>query len=280
MKIVQISDTHLTHRGGATEENFLRVVAHVNDVLRPDLVVHSGDVVIADPDALDDHRRARELMAGFTAPVHVVPGNHDVGEPSAHPWMDLRVTDARVAAFEQIWGADRFRLDVDGFTVLGINSELLASGLDREEAQWAWLEKALADAQPVLLFLHKPLWPVFDAPVDHAMNVDEAAGERLRGLLDGVALAAVGCGHLHRYRQVDRGDAIEVWAPATAFLAAGVDPRMPEARSSLGVVEYDCDETVRARFVEVPGTVAADFTEVPQMRATIADIESRRVAAG
>ena len=62
MRIVQISDTHLSHLGGPTNDNFEQLIPFINDELAPDLVVHSGDVLIADPDLAADRDIARELL--------------------------------------------------------------------------------------------------------------------------------------------------------------------------------------------------------------------------
>lgn len=279
MKIVQISDTHLTARGGRTQENFDRVVDYVNNTVRPDLVVHSGDIVIIHPDDAADRAHAHRQMQRFTAPVLVVPGNHDIGEPGAAPWKGIGVNDARVAAFEAVWGRDHWRHDADGVTVLGLNSELFGSGLDREAEQWTWIEDTVADipaTQQVIVFLHKPIWQAIPEPTDHALDIGESR-TRLLALLDKVSLAAVGSGHLHCYRQARRGDAIEVWAPATAFVAGDGDT-FSGPLHQLGVVEYDCiDGVVRAAYRSVPGLddVAADA--VPEVIAAIDAVEGSPV---
>ena len=51
-----MSDTHLSHLGGVITENFSQLVDFVNDVLKPDLVVNSGDVVLLSPDIAEDSR--------------------------------------------------------------------------------------------------------------------------------------------------------------------------------------------------------------------------------
>ncbi len=271
MKIVQISDTHLTARGGRTQENFDRVVDYVNNTVRPDLIVHSGDIVIIHPDDADDRTHAHDLIQKFTAPVLVVPGNHDVGEPGATPWKGIGVTDDRVAAFEKVWGPDHWRRDTDGWTVLGLNSELFGSGLDRETAQWEWIETTVADipdTQRVIVFLHKPIWQAVDEPTEHAFDIGESR-TRLLTLLDQVSLAAVGSGHLHCYRQAVRDQAIEVWAPATGFVAGDGDA-LPGPLHQLGIVEYDCtDAVVRAGYRSVPGLDDVTVTAVPEVIAAI-----------
>lgn len=278
MKIVQISDTHLTHTGGPTEDGFRRLVAHLNDVVRPDLVVHSGDLIVLDPDVDADRAHARALADLIDAPLLVIPGNHDVGMPGPNAWAGITVTDQRVAAHEAVWGPDHWRHDLDGpdgAVLIGIDSELLGSGLPRETDQWNWLAATLAQVpggRPVLLFLHKPLWEVVAGPTDHQLDVAPAPRERLLGLVEGVELRVVGCGHLHRYRQVRRGDVLEVWAPATAFLAVTSD-EMPPARDELGYVEYEVrNGTVTAEFHQVPGLPQISMTDIPAVVAALATL--------
>ncbi len=105
MKIVQLSDTHISHLGGATTEN-LRAFVDLINAINPTFVVHSGDVAILDPDQAEDRAAARELLAGIQAPLRVLPGNHDVGERPDNAWAGLVVTPERLAAFESIFGPD------------------------------------------------------------------------------------------------------------------------------------------------------------------------------
>jgi 3',5'-cyclic AMP phosphodiesterase CpdA len=287
MRIVQISDTHLSHRRGVTEEHLLRTAEFVNGVLRPDLVVHTGDVVVLDPDDRDDRVRAHELVStAFTAPVRVLPGNHDVGDGGPAPWRGIAVTEERVAAYEEVWGPDRWREDHEGWTLLGLDSEVLGTGLLREDAQWVWLEETVTGLdtdRPVLLFLHKPVFAALDRPTDHAVDVGPRARERLLTLFAGTGLRAVGSGHLHRYRSVDRDGVREVWAPSTAFVA-GEGGGLPAGLAQLGVVTYDTGvDAAGASRVSVafraPGdleTVA--FDDVPAVHETLREMDERAVA--
>jgi 3',5'-cyclic AMP phosphodiesterase CpdA len=99
VRIVQLSDTHISHLGGVPAENLTLLANHINHDIRPDLVVHTGDVVIADPDSAPDRDAARRPLALIDAQVVVLPGNHDVGESADQPWMELSVTGERIAAF-------------------------------------------------------------------------------------------------------------------------------------------------------------------------------------
>jgi 3',5'-cyclic AMP phosphodiesterase CpdA len=268
MKIAQISDTHLTHQGGLTEENFRRLVEHFNEVARPDLVVITGDIQVIHPDVGADRQHAYTLASTLTVPFMAVPGNHDVGEPAEHPWAGLAVTDDRVAAYETTWGRSYWRHDQDGAVLIGLNSELMGSGLAREAEQWAWLERTVTELPtraPVLVFLHKPVWAVLDEPIDHQLDLAPADRERLLALFEGTALRAVGSGHLHAYRHHRRGDVVEIWSPSTAFAAID-DHVMLDGLSEIGYVEYLVENgTVEANYRSIPGLTRATAMNIPQV---------------
>jgi 3',5'-cyclic AMP phosphodiesterase CpdA len=240
MRIVQISDTHLSRLGGVTTSNLRLIAAWTNVTLRPDLIVNTGDIVAASPDQPLDRGWAREVHAAFEAPVVYLPGNHDVGEPGHAPWKGLGVTAERVAAHREVFGQDRFALRADGWLVIGINSELLGSGLEDEAGQWQWLESELSAPghRRVLVFCHKPLWLPRATPSEAALTVPDEARERLLALA-GDRLAAVGSGHLHRYRRrprPERPGVLEVWAPSTGFVGQ-TETESPHFEQ-LGVVEW------------------------------------------
>jgi 3',5'-cyclic AMP phosphodiesterase CpdA len=240
VRVVQISDTHVSHLGGVTTANLRLIARWVNATLRPDLVVNTGDIVAASPDQPLDRRWAIEVHAAFDAPVMYLPGNHDVGEPGTAPWKGLAVTADRVAAHKEVFGADHFAVRDDGWLIIGLNSELLGSGLDEEEAQWQWLAAELAAPgdQRVLVFCHKPLWLPRTTPSEAALTVPDHTRERLLALAGG-RLAAVGSGHLHRYRRrprPERPEILEVWAPSTGFI--GQTESETPYFEQLGVVEW------------------------------------------
>ena len=89
--------------------------------------------------------------------VLIVPGTHDVGDTAAiRP--DQTVDDARLAAWRDIVGPDRWVRDAAGWRLIGLNAMLLGSGHPEEERQFDWLAEALDHAGPMALVLHKPLF--------------------------------------------------------------------------------------------------------------------------
>ena len=273
VRIVQISDTHLTHRGGVTNENFELLVEFINRELRPDLVVNSGDLSLLSPDDEADREMARHLHERLEAPVRVVPGNHDVGEVGADPWAGFGVTGDRIAAFGSTFGPDHWLEVVGDWVVLGINSEVLSSGLAEEAEQWEWfagLPDEISD-RPAMLFLHKPLWSPVPGGAERGLSVAEADRDRLLSLLGAVDLRAVGSGHLHRYQPAAEGDLITVTAPSTAFVAKTF--RMGPGLEQLGVVEYRCaGREVVPRFRSIPTLDERQPYEIDEFVATWEEI--------
>ena len=271
MRVIQFSDTHISHLGGLGHGNTERLVEFLNDVARPDLVVNTGDVVILDPDSEPDRDAAMRIHERIDAPLRVLPGNHDVGECAPEPWQGIGVNSRRVRGFRSAWGSDRFVLfgdassDAEEWAFVGINSELCGSGLPEEDEQWAWLADVAAEAtgRSVMLFLHKPL-AIDDGARDN-VTVSAAVRERLLGAFRGADLRVVANGHVHRYRQVSDGELLTVWAPSLSF-SPTAEPALRFEPGTAGVVEYVIrGRQVSARFVEVPGVEGvADFFTLPE----------------
>ena len=282
MRIIQFSDTHISHHGGVGHGNAERLVDYLNEVARPDLAVNTGDVVILDPDAADDRDAAIRIHERIQAPLRVLPGNHDVGECAADPWRGLGVTSERVRNFRSAWGSDRFLVfgdaahDAQDWAFVGISSELCGSGLPEEDEQWTWLEEVAAEAagRSVMLFLHKPL--VIDDGTRENVTLTAAARARILGAFRPGDLQVIANGHVHRYRCTPADDALAVWAPSLAF-ATQAEPELKFEPGIAGVVEYRIrGPRVDVRFVQVPGIEgAADFFALPEAQRSLAALESR-----
>ena len=271
MRIVQISDTHLSHRGGVTNRNCERLIRFINEDLRPDLVVHTGDVSMLDPDSAADRATARELLGRISAPLRVLPGNHDVGEPGERPWGGLAVTSERVTAFTGVFGADHWVQGLGDYAVIGLNSEILSTDLPEEHAQWAWLEGITGhvDKRPVLVFCHKPFWPPTPEPTDVALSVPDGARDRLLRALDGVNVKVYASGHLHRFEIGRHGQRLRVVAPSTAAVSRDRDELAGAGLRQLGLVEYRCEAgDVDVYFRSVPGLVEGPARDIEQFELT------------
>lgn len=211
---VWASDAHFNDRN--------RVVAALLRRADPAFVVHLGDVPHPVP-GLAAHAEAlavaTEIYAGL--PLHVVPGNHDVGD-KPHAWLPAPGVDAaKHAVFSAHWGPPWRSFDHDGVHFVLVDTPVLNSGLPLEAEQWAWLEADLAAARGkrVFAFLHYPLYLASpDEPV-HYDNLAEPARSRLLTLLAGAE--AVFAGHAHHFFWNRHGDTDLYVAPATSFVRPG-----------------------------------------------------------
>ena len=282
MRIIQFSDTHISHLGGVGHGNAERLVDYLNEVAAADLAINTGDVVILDPDAADDRDAARRIHERIHAQLRVLPGNHDVGECAAEPWRGIGVSSQRVQDFRSAWGSDRFVLfgdaahDAQEWAFVGINSELCSSGLPEEDEQWTWLQEVAAEAagRSVMLFLHKPL--VIDDGTRENVTLTAAARERILGTFRGADLRVAANGHVHRYRCTTADDVMAVWAPSVAF-STPAEPQLKFGPGTAGIVEYSIrGRRVDARFVRVPGIEgAADFSALPEAQQSLEALERR-----
>ena len=249
LRIVQITDTHLSPRHQNATDRFDAIVREVN-LDPPDLVVNTGDIVLEDPDDVVDRDFARSLHRGFTAPVVAIPGNHDIGESGWTPWNGPLITEARRQAFAAIWGGDRFVFDHDGWRLIGVNAQLISGPLAEAEAEHdEWLTRALRGADHVALFVHKPVrLHTHDEP---GLSLESPGRERLLASLTAAPVRLVASGHLHRYRVAfdHHYGWLEVWGPSSVY-ANDIGPDGSQPIS--GYLEYvlEPDGRVEVRLIE------------------------------
>jgi len=152
---------------------------------------------------------------------------------------------------------------VGNWRLLGINSQLLGSGLAAEAAQWEWIEDMVSidSRRPTGVFLHKPLFLDRPDEPDHPGEATlRAPRERLLGLLACARVQFIACGHLHQYRAFLCDDIEYVWAPSTAFL---IGQQLPGGTRKLGYV---------AHFLHEDGRYEHDFIAVPELKAIDVDV--------
>jgi 3',5'-cyclic AMP phosphodiesterase CpdA len=265
-RLTQISDPHLARRQPRLTENFHRVSEYI-DATRPDLVINSGDVSFDGPTNRDDLEFARTLHAALPVECRTLPGNHDVGDnPTAVTPPPLQpVTEQSQQAFLSIFGEDRWRFEAAGWCFIGLNSQVMNTGLVREAEQFDWLASQLSgiNGKPLALFLHKPLY--LNAPDDPELAatairyIPQPARRRLIEMLRAVDLRLAASGHVHQRRDFTYGRIRHVWAPSSGFIIPDKKQEVIGIKE-VGLVEYrfqpDCFEV---RHVKAPGQVDVDM---------------------
>ena len=270
---VQITDTHLSAGTPLFRANFDRMAAAL-DRLRPDLIVHTGDVSLDGADREADLICAASAHARLAGPVLCVPGNHDVGD---HPERARHqpVDDARLDRFCGRVGRDRWVQDREGWRLLGLNSQVMGAhrGADGQAAMIADALATLGDRR-LAVFIHKPFFTA--DPAETAFDywsVPPFARGLLGALMAHPALRLVASGHLHLYRNVMRGMVRYAWALSVAFVVKPAGQAgLPEERCCGFLLHEFGEDAVTTRLViprgmerpyihEVPGTSYPDAPE-------------------
>jgi len=217
--ILQISDAHLSPRSPLFRAN-LDGLRRLAETAAPDLIVATGDLSLDGADRDEDLALAAELHRAFPAPLLAVPGNHDVG---SHPHtMPHQPVDAvRLARFRTHLGDGHGVVDLPGWRIVALNSEVMGTGLPEEAAQAAALvgyAEGVGDRR-IAVFLHKPVFVT--APEDETFDywsVPPQARPSLAPLLDHPRLRLVASGHLHLHHRFRRGEVAFAWAPPVSFV--------------------------------------------------------------
>lgn len=262
--IAQISDTHLSDDRPYFNANFERLAKTLR-AAKPDLVINTGDATLDGCDREADLRRAKAMHDALGLAYRVIPGNHDAGD-SHNVGSKQAIDDVRRERYLKVFGADRWTHDVPGWRLVGINAQLLDSGLDAELEQADFLREALtgSGARAIALFLHKPLFQnSADEPQVGSWFLTHAARNGLLALLAGADVRLIASGHLHLFRETTPSMR-HVWAPSTSFI-------LPEyfepdwGPKVVGYVEHRLHEDGRSesRLVEPPGMVRNDMQDFP-----------------
>ena len=189
----------------------------------PRFVVHLGDIVHPVPSLPAFHDAVgnfKAIAAQLPVPLHVIPGNHDVGDKTVD-WMPAeQVCDDYLATYREAFGADWYAFDESGVRFVMLNSLLLNSGLADEARQRAWLADRIDTAGDlrVFLFMH---YPPYIHRTDEAGNYDNVDEPARAWLLEQIAkpqVEAVFAGHVHNFWYDRPGEAEMYLLPSTAFL--------------------------------------------------------------
>jgi 3',5'-cyclic AMP phosphodiesterase CpdA len=253
MKIIQISDTHLSPQKTHFADNWPPLADWIR-AERPDLVIHTGDVTVDGADNEADLRHSAGLLRDLGMPVLAIPGNHDVGD-AAHPRQP--VNPQRLERWRAHFGPDRWVEDCGGWRLVGLDALLIGSGLDEEAAQAEWLERTMRETagRRVAWFLHRPLF--LDDPGEGDTgywSVKPQPRAPLCDLARGGNVGLVASGHLHKAHDFAHDGMRFLWGPASSFLVGpAIQPEMPGDKR-LGAVVYEFGEaSFTARIAAIPG---------------------------
>ncbi|MCS6931741.1 MAG: metallophosphoesterase [Acetobacteraceae bacterium] len=269
VRLVHISDTHLSPVRPLFLDNHRRM-AEALAADPPDLIVNTGDISLDGADREADLAFAKAEHDRLPAPCLMIPGNHDVGD-YAELGASQPATSARVARWRALVGPDFWMHDLPGWRLIGLDTQILGSGIPEEEEQWAFLARALsgAGARSVALFLHKPLCieRMTDTTIDYWPVLPPARRRILQALAAKPPLL-VASGHIHQWRDREADGYRQVWAPPVSFIV-GEEAQPSIGTKLVGAAEHllHADGTFSTRLLTVDGLKLHD---VVRMRAAYA----------
>jgi predicted phosphodiesterase len=219
-------DTHIepeTEGPTAPRSNMRsRAVIEAINQTGADLAVHLGDVVHPVPGQPGREQAlavAKAILAELRCPLHVTPGNHDVGDkPLA--WMPAKtVRDPWIEDFLRHVAPQPEPIELHGCRLLFLNAPLLNAGTPLEARESARLEAQLSDAAGrVFLFTHYPPFLLSANEPSSYDNMDEPARSWLLDRAAEFEVEALFAGHVHNLFYDRHGETELYIAPSTSFI--------------------------------------------------------------
>ena len=241
LKLVQISDLHLSASGGLFNDNW-EIVLEWLHAAKPDLVVVSGDVALGGRNVDRDLAFAQLQLERIPCRWRIVPGNHDIGDNLQSGSKKNPVNAARLQRWRDLFGADYWVERLGDWALVGVNAQILnAPELVDDALQRAFLRSALAelsDDMPLAIFSHKPLF--LDRPSEDISCpdcIDPVGRKDLGEIFSGRKVRAFANGHKHQYRSFALNGVRYFWAPAVSFVAQAPDAKSWGMRQ-VGFIEY------------------------------------------
>ncbi len=227
-----VSDTHLNRDESDTDAAFAvnrlanQRLSHVIDDLNTRdvaAVFHLGDVVHPVPSRLDLYEpaceRFHEQAARLKHPLHLIPGNHDVGDKPM-PWSPAgTVRQSFIDAWSRCFGAHYFCFSHQGAAFIGINAQVFGSDLELEDEQRDWLEDKLAAHADERIFLlsHYPPFLLSEDEAEHYDNLGDRGRAQILNAINAHPVEALFAGHVHHFWLNRHGDCFCYLLPSTAF---------------------------------------------------------------
>jgi serine/threonine-protein phosphatase CPPED1 len=207
---IQLSDPQLgmftDNRDFAQDAaNFEFAVTAVNR-LRPAFVVITGDLVHkpGDPAQIAEYLRiVRKIDSSI--PVYNIAGNHDVENVP---------TPASLAAYQKVFGPDRYTFRHRGLVGIVLNSSVIHSPQQSaaelaEQERWLRAELAKAKGENprhIVVFQHHPWFIKSASEPDQYFNIPIARRAAYMSLFREYGVRYLFCGHYHRNAEARDGE--------------------------------------------------------------------------
>ncbi|MBX2838555.1 MAG: metallophosphoesterase [Gammaproteobacteria bacterium] len=207
MKLIHISDSHISHLNEQREKDLTACVEYINhNHADADVVVHTGDV--SHDGLVQEYQLAKDRLDGLSAPYFVIPGNRDKREPMMKVFA-TQATTFPESAFIQ------YAIEEYPVRIIMLDTLSEHSNKGRLCSQRRQQLASLLDAnrqKPTLICLHHA--PVrVDAIPDPWQFEDWQDVEAFSALLNAHSqVRMLCCGHIHRNHEGELGDGLPVHA--------------------------------------------------------------------
>ena len=189
----------------------------------PDFVVHLGDMVNPVPELPTYDSSVAEfkkIAAGLSMPLHLVPGNHDIGDKPVS-WMPAGTIDSHsIDLYEAAFGKHFYAFRHKNVRFIVLNAALINSGLAQESTQRHWLENELETAPDIrtFVFIHYPLFVSDPDEPGSYDNLDEPGRSWLVDLVKTYQPEALFSAHVHNFWYDVLGETETYVLPSTCFV--------------------------------------------------------------
>lgn len=205
----------LTRDFSKERANMAKAAEAVNR-LRPAFVTVTGDLVNAEGDSAQI-RAFRESFALIdpAIPVHLVAGNHDVGNTP---------TERSLQTYRDAFGPDYYAYTYEGVRFIVLNSSLIKSPREArtsEELQERWLSSL--DSARSILFMHHPLFLSSMMETSDYFNITTGPRRQYAQYIRSKGVGYIFAGHTHENNEAE-DDGLHVVATGSIGMPLGMDP--------------------------------------------------------
>ncbi|MFT5111990.1 MAG: putative phosphodiesterase [Parasphingorhabdus sp.] len=211
-EVNKLANRRLRHIVNDLNSRELTAVFHLGDVVHP--VPSMGELYT------DSANQFFDQMNHLRHPFHMIPGNHDVGDKKIDWGPAGTIRPDFIEAWQQHFGDDHFHVTYNDIEFIGINAQLLGSGLAEETEQKSWLESTCESLAGKRLFLltHYPPFLENEEESEHYDNLAPEARTWMLNILSRYEFEGLFAGHVHHfwYNQIE--DCQCYLLPATSFV--------------------------------------------------------------
>ncbi|WP_143744575.1 metallophosphoesterase [Mesorhizobium prunaredense] len=298
LRFVVITDTHVNGEGSSPYPYPSGVLANSRAAaafakiraLKPDLVLHLGDMVHPLPGQLNFASAVanfRQIIGDLEVPIRWIPGNHDIGDkPSC--WLPAPpVSKETHTIYTDALGPDRHCFEHNGIRFVMADATLINSGMDAEEEQWNWLDTNIPRNRRSFLFMHYPPYLTDTDEPEHYDNIANPGRSRLLAMLRDRPVEALFTGHVHNIFMNRFGNTDIHVLPATSFVRNDYSQLFPVPPideengrnhvSRLGFMLVEVFE--KAHTVHWVNTNGGTDPEIADQQMTVSMLHPRRRAA-